>query len=550
MNPIMQGNESVVELVRRLNSPTYGAPASQLQLAAMRDVHNESSDQSQFKFDTVTTQDVATLSDSLEQLKLDAEAIKILQRRIESRTKRAQKFFHYATAALAPINRFPAEVLARIFVLGKRLELNFSPRMSWVAQRWRDVALSTPELWNTIPLTGAARVETYVSRSGSMPLNIEADLRTYRVNTFDIGQCLQMLEPHRLRWRNIKAILEDHDQAQSILRQLEGICSDCHQQGSNCSLESIYFGVAPGYDYISSNNKSDLNLFAAPSLRVIELLAVDLFVQPANHGTNVFTGLTRLSLSSTQHMQLDSDFLRSLYAMPNLTELVLDQCNFVVPNLNSETTLIPLKKLTLIQLSLIPDEVINLILTRLFAPNLCHFELITREMDGPSRVLDWEIIRTKYTGLKILKLNGITSQATRPLLHWLPDLPELTTLTLRFQERLSRKNAQQSCEKVLKALAGARNQTCPKLRTIQIGVLGLGGVVALKGVLESRSLLRSGRVVTILAPDVMEDEDQNKDLAWMRSHLKGFKARGEADEDDEDDEDDDEEDDETATEGI
>ncbi|CCO30424.1 hypothetical protein BN14_04453 [Rhizoctonia solani AG-1 IB] len=283
MNPIMQGNESVVELVRRLNSPTYGAPASQLQLAAMRDVHNESSDQSQFKFDTVTTQDVATLSDSLEQLKLDAEAIKILQQRIESRTKRAQKFFHYATAALAPINRFPAEVLARIFVLGKRLELNFSPRMSWVAQRWRDVALSTPELWNTIPLT---------------------------------------------------------------------------------------------------------------------------------------------------------------------------------------------------------------------------------------------------------------------------DLPELTTLTLRFQERLSRKNAQQSCEKVLKALAGARNQTCPKLRTIEIGVLGLGGVVALKGVLESRSLLRSGRVVTILAPDVMEDEDQNKDLAWMRSHLKGFKARGEADEDDEDDEDDDEEDDETATEGI
>jgi hypothetical protein len=171
-------------------------------------------------------------------------------------------------------------------------------------------------------------------------------------------------------------------------------------------------------------------------------------------------------------------------------------------------------------------------------------------MDGPSRVLDWEIIRTKYTGLNILKLTGITSQATRPLLHWLPDLPELTTLTLRFQERLSRKNAQQSCEKVLKALAGARNQTCPKLRTIEIGVLGLGGVVALKGVLESRSLLRSGRVVTILAPDVMEDEDQNKDLAWMRSHLKGFKARGEADEDDEDDEDDDEEDDETATEGI
>ncbi|CAE6487708.1 unnamed protein product [Rhizoctonia solani] len=530
----MQGNASIIELVHRLNSPTHGAPSSQLQLAAMQDVHDESIDRTQVKFDTISSQEVAVLSDSLEQLMLDAESIKTIQQRIENRMKRAQKFFHHATAALAPINRFPTEVLARIFVLGKRLELNFSPRMSWVAQRWRNVALSTPELWNIIPLTGVARVKTYVSRSGSMTLDIEADLRTYRVNTFEIGQCLQILEPHRLRWRNVKILLEDHDQAQSILRQLEGICSDGNRQTSTCYLESIYFGVAHGDNYVSSHHRSDLKLLAVPSLKVVELLAVDLFVADGQ-GSSVFTGLTRLSLGSTQYMQLDPDFLNQLYAMPNLTELVLDQCNFVIPNFNSETASISLEKLRLMQLSLIPDEVVNLILTRVFAPNLHHFELIAHEMDGPSRILDSEMIRTKYTGLTVLKLTGVTSYMTRPLLSWLPDLSELTTFAVRFQERLSPKNAQQSCEKVLKALVGTRNQNCPKLRIIEIGVLGLGGVVALKGVLESRPLLRAGRVTAVLAPDVKDYEAQNKDLAWMQSHLKRLMLRGEDDDDDGDD---------------
>ncbi|KAF8738987.1 PHD-finger, partial [Rhizoctonia solani] len=507
------------------------------QLAAMQDVHDESIDRTQVKFDTITSQEVANLSDSLEQLMLDAESIKTIQQRVENRMKRAQKFFHHATAALAPINRFPTEVLARIFVLGKRLELNFSPRMSWVAQRWRNVALSTPELWNIIPLTGIARVKTYVSRSGSMTLDIEADLRTYRVNTFEIGQCLQILEPHRLRWRNVKILLEDHDQAQSILRQLEGICSDGNREISTCCLESIYFGVAHGDNYVSSHHRSDLKLLAVPSLKVVELLAVDLFVADGQ-GSSVFTGLTRLSLGSTQYMQLDPDFLNQLYAMPNLTELVLDQCNFVIPNFNSETASISLEKLRLMQLSLIPDEVVNLILARVFAPNLHHFELIAHEMDGPSRILHWEMIRTKYTGLTVLKLTGVTSYMTRPLLSWLPDLSELTTFAVRFQERLSPKNAQQSCEKVLKALVGTRNQNCPKLRIIEIGVLGLGGVVALKGVLESRPLLRAGRVTAVLAPDVKEYEAQNKDLAWMQSHLKRLMLRGEDDDDDGDGDDD------------
>ncbi|KDN47074.1 hypothetical protein RSAG8_03851, partial [Rhizoctonia solani AG-8 WAC10335] len=523
----MPYNSPIVELLGRLNSPTHGAPASQLQLAAMQDI--ESFERTRLNSDILTQREVAILADTLEQLKLDAEAIQRIQQRIETRIGNAQKLFHYATAVLAPINRFPSEVLARIFVLGKSLELNFSPRMSWVAQRWRNVALSTPELWNTIPLTGVGRVTTYVGRSGSMLLDIEADLRTYRINTFDIRQCMKVLQPHRLRWHSVKVLLEDHDQAQPILRQLEGICSDIHQKAHPSCLNSIYFGVARGYDSISSHHNSSLNMLAISSLTVVELLAVDLYCEP---DAGIFAGLVRLSLGNTEHMQLDANFFRSLYAMPNLTELVLDQCSFIVPNLIYDPTPIPLEKLALMQLSLMPDEVANLILTKIFAPNLRHLELIAHEMDGPSQILNWEMIRAKHTRLVVLKLGAITSSAAHSLLQWLSDLSQLTVLTVRFQERLSPKNAQRSSQKILKSLADTRNQCCTKLHTIEIGMLGPEGVATLKGVLQSRPLLRSGKVTLVLGPGAKGDESENKDIIWMQSHLRKFRVRGGTDGDD------------------
>ncbi|KAH7335460.1 hypothetical protein B0J17DRAFT_719988 [Rhizoctonia solani] len=526
----MPDNDPIIELARRLNSPTHGAPTSHLQLAAMQTF--ESFDRAQPSSDMLTQQDVTVLADTLEQLKADAETIQRIQQQIETRIKNAKKLFHYATAVLAPINRFPAEVLARIFVLGKHLELNFSPRMSWVARRWRNVALSTPELWNTIPLTSVGRVTTYVGRSGSMPLDIEADLRTYRINTFDIRQCMKVLELHRQRWHSVKILLEDHDQAQPILQQLEGICSDTYQKAAHSCLDNIYFGVARGDDSISSHHRSSLNIPAIPSLKIIELLAVDLFCMP-DYGTGAFTSLVRLSLGNTEHMRLDADFFRSLYAMPDLIELVLDQCSFVVPNFTSDSTPIPMEKLALIQLSLIPDEVVNFILVRLFTPKLRHFELIAHELDGPSQILNWEMIRAKHTGLVVLKLGAITSSAAHSLIQWLPDLSQLTTLSVRFQERLSPKNAQRSSEKVLKSLADTQNQCCAKLHTIEIGILGLGGTATLKGVLQSRPLLRSGKVVITLGPDLRGNESLNKDIAWMVSHLKRFRVRGGTDGNDE-----------------
>jgi hypothetical protein len=497
----------------------------------MQNINEESTIRAQVEFNSLKQQDVSVLHNTLQQLESDAESITILHHLIENRIKTGRDLLYRATAALAPINRFPAEVLARIFALGKHLELNFSPRMTWVAQRWRKVALSTPGLWNTIPLTGVARVSTYLERSGLMSLDIQADLRTYRVNIFEISRCMQVLESHRLRWRSVQILLEDHDQSQPILRQLEGICTDIQQQTRSGSLESIYFGIARPNDIVSSCHSSILNIPPIPSLRVVEQLAVDLFYSPSHDPTS-FKRLSRLSLGGVHNMHLESHFFNALYAMPNLSELILDQCDFIMSILVNNPAPIDLKKLASIQLSLMPDEVVNLILARLHAPSLRRFELLSHELDGPSQILNWEIIRGKYTGLSVLRLSGVTSYATRFLLQWLAELSQLTVLSVIFRERLSPRNAERSSEQVLRKLADIKNHCCTKLHTLEVGVLAPSGVVALRAMLGSRPQLRSGKVSIVLGPEAGERTGQDKDIAWMQTHLNKLKIRLNADESD------------------
>lgn len=535
----MQDHDSIIGILNRLNSPTHDAPISQLQLAAMQNSVDQSDARRQVEFSSLTQKDIFTLRDTLQQLELDAKSIMDLHQQIEQRKKAGREYLHRATAALAPINRFPAEVLARIFVLGRHLELNFSPRMSWVAQRWRNVALSTPELWNTIPLTGEARVGTYLDRSGSMPLDIQADLRTYRVNVFEVSQCMKILEPHRLRWRNVKILLEDHDQSQPILRQIEGICTDIQQQSCHGSLDTVYFGIANPDDQVSSHHSSSLRIPAIPSVRVIELLAVDLFCSP-EHDTAGFHQVLRLSLADARNMHLKSHFFNALSTMLNLVELVLDQCDFIMPSLTDDVPRINLEKLEMMQLSLMPDEVVNLILKKVQTPNLRRLELLSHELDGPSRILDWEAIRNSYAHISVLKLYNITSWATPFLLQWLTKLSQLSILSVKFEERLSPYNAERSSEQVLQVLADVRNQCCPKLHTLDIGTLAPDGVTTLRAVLDSRPLLKSGKVSIVLRPQTAGHKRQDNDLAWIRAHMNKFTIRVSGDESDDETTDDEE----------
>ncbi|KAH7334437.1 hypothetical protein B0J17DRAFT_673318 [Rhizoctonia solani] len=89
------------------------------------------------------------------------------------------------------INELPPEVLSRIFVLGEGMQrgsraiglpyVGFQDLIAQVCRRWREVAISTPEFWTYIFISRPPphlRAERYISRSGTLPLHIDLEMRT------------------------------------------------------------------------------------------------------------------------------------------------------------------------------------------------------------------------------------------------------------------------------------------------------------------------------------------------------------------------------------
>ncbi|CAE6502763.1 unnamed protein product [Rhizoctonia solani] len=89
------------------------------------------------------------------------------------------------------MNDLPPEVLSRIFVLGEGMQrgsrairlpyVGFQDLVVQVCRRWREVAISTPELWTYIFISSPPPhlcAERYISRSGTLPLHIDLEMRT------------------------------------------------------------------------------------------------------------------------------------------------------------------------------------------------------------------------------------------------------------------------------------------------------------------------------------------------------------------------------------
>ena len=87
-------------------------------------------------------------------------------------------------AAVVQIHRLPPEILAAIFVhlsnqepdpLGSDLPRSIQDlvSVSHVCKFWREVAVTTPDLWTEINMTNLEAVEIFLERSGAVPLNVE-----------------------------------------------------------------------------------------------------------------------------------------------------------------------------------------------------------------------------------------------------------------------------------------------------------------------------------------------------------------------------------------
>ncbi|KZP25039.1 hypothetical protein FIBSPDRAFT_929586 [Athelia psychrophila] len=120
------------------------------------------------------------------------------------------------------IRRVPREILSEIFLYFRPDETSLDtpdlrPRVmltSHVCQSWRNVALSTPQLWSTIIVNLGPRdaqrkldcVKAWIERTGQYPLSIIISCIMPNRSARDWKALLDILMPHSHRWRSAKIL--------------------------------------------------------------------------------------------------------------------------------------------------------------------------------------------------------------------------------------------------------------------------------------------------------------------------------------------------------
>ncbi|KAJ7747779.1 hypothetical protein B0H16DRAFT_1375260 [Mycena metata] len=110
-------------------------------------------------------------------------------------------FFH----CISPSNPFPQPSPLKAPLL-----------LAQICREWRDIALSTPRLWQSLGLVDTRSVdvfETWLARSGNLPLNFSLNCVDPERASFLVDVCI----PHAQRWQNVELALPV-----GLLTRLEG----------------------------------------------------------------------------------------------------------------------------------------------------------------------------------------------------------------------------------------------------------------------------------------------------------------------------------------
>ncbi|KAJ7762600.1 hypothetical protein B0H16DRAFT_1529377 [Mycena metata] len=140
--------------------------------------------------------------------------IAILRAQVDELLKQRAAAQEGLDAITYPVLTLPVEIISKIFFLtlcagGPYSELTVHGKsliLGHICQLWRQIALSTPELWNTIQLKSRgglapALIHTFLSRAASLPLSI-------LVLDFDVDQdmlnmALSTVMPHSRNWAHL-----------------------------------------------------------------------------------------------------------------------------------------------------------------------------------------------------------------------------------------------------------------------------------------------------------------------------------------------------------
>lgn len=137
------------------------------------------------------------------------------------RQRLRQSLIHHESL-IAPIRRLPTEILSEIFLALPR-DPDIHPFAIWnspvlltrVCSRWRDVAISTPQLWDTVDLSVDDRSvrpftmefwQTWLSRSGACPLKLKVHFKSFRPIDFHYRAVAKLFSSYSHRWWHIHIV--------------------------------------------------------------------------------------------------------------------------------------------------------------------------------------------------------------------------------------------------------------------------------------------------------------------------------------------------------
>jgi hypothetical protein len=256
-----------------------------------------------------------------------------LTRRIEETSARAQKLrelemtdtlieslsqFDETKNRTAPIASLPNEILSAIFEEGRLLpsspheEPPFEILVSQVTRWWRDVAIGTPALWTNLFISEnniLLSASTYLARSGTLPIDLQADMADSTLST----GVIQFIAQNIGRFRRLCLEIDD----------------SLHMPELILALRHSTAGLLENFQISLQNNTScegsdgRILLGGAPSLRTFRLrrIGVQCFAPPT-------AALTTLHIHSPprEHDKIrpaHATFSDILSSLPVLVHLVL-----------------------------------------------------------------------------------------------------------------------------------------------------------------------------------------------------------------------------------
>ncbi|KAI6033316.1 hypothetical protein EDC04DRAFT_2706424 [Pisolithus marmoratus] len=142
--------------------------------------------------------------------------------------------------ARAPISCLPSDVLGIIFDesrralspwAGIRRPLPIEVQLSHVCRKWRQVALSTPSLWNTLRIPILHRetaIRSYLDRCNQCPLSVQLGPQLSDRRIMDV--IISELIPRIAQFRELILDIEDRQELYSLLYHLVNTAAPCLQR--------------------------------------------------------------------------------------------------------------------------------------------------------------------------------------------------------------------------------------------------------------------------------------------------------------------------------